>query len=130
MSRSPKRPLMHPTITILPEASQTRILATVDGQEVLKAILPPAQAAHPTAARTLLEGLALWHQHRLYVVLCADERDIGSSALGLLDALGSGGQCLHFDVAVVPRHRRAHHRRIAGLGDFSELRRLTPEVLP
>jgi hypothetical protein len=120
---------MHPMITILPEASQTRILATVDGQEVLKAVLPPAHTAHPMAARTMLEGLALWHQQRLCVVLCADERDTGSFALGLLDALGFGERSLHFDVAVVPRGRRVHYRRIVGLGDFSELRRLTSEVL-
>jgi len=121
---------MHPiTITILPEASQTRILGTIDSQEILKAVLPPAQAAHPAAVRTLLEGLALWHQQRICVVLCADERDTGSSALGLLDALGFGEQCLHFEVAVVPRNGRVHRRRIGGLGDFRELRRLTPEVL-
>lgn len=121
---------MNPTtITILPEPSQTRLLAISDGREVLKAVLPPAAVAHPAAARTLLEGLALWQQRRLCVVLCADEQDTGSSALGLLDALGFGKQRLHFEVAVVPRGRRSRCHQLGGLGDFRELRRLTPEVL-
>ena len=117
------------TITILPEASQTRILTTLDGRESLKAVLPPLQAAHPAAVRTLLEGLALWYQQRLCVVLCADEWDTGSFTLGLADALGFAEPCLHFAVAVLPRGRRLPLHRIPGLGDFRELRRLTAEAL-
>jgi len=129
MTCSSRKTLMNPTtITILPDPSQTRVLATTDGHEVLKAVLPPVESAHPEAARTLLEGLALWQQRRLCVVLFADEQDTGSSALGLLDALGFGEQRLHFEVAVVPRTHRTPCRRIGGLGDFRELRRLMPEL--
>src|SRR5690606_40560615 len=81
--RSSQRSLMHPiTITILPEASQTRILGTIDSQEILKAVLPPAQAAHPAAVRTLLEGLADRKSTRLnsshvkisYAVFCLKKK--------------------------------------------------------
>ena len=76
----------------------------------------------------LLEGLALWHQRPLCVVLCADAEG-PISALGLEDALGFGVRNLHFEVEVALRNRghRRRARRLAGLGSFGYLRQLCLE---
>lgn len=108
------------TLSFRPSASATRLLVTYDQDEVLKAILPPAQVAHPRAAATLCEALALWYQRRLCVVLSAGEPDT-SSVLGLSDALGLPLAGLHYDIEVrLPRRGR----RLAGLGSFHDLRQL------
>ena len=114
-------------VTLAPESMRTRLLATSSGQDLVKAVLGPAQLAHRRAARTLLEGLALWQQRRLSVVLSADGQDGSCDALGLCDALGFGERNLHYEVQVVvdALHRRRHLR---GLGDFRDLRRLSGEV--
>jgi hypothetical protein len=117
-------------VTIAPELDRVRMLATGDEGDLLKAVLGPARACHPRAAATLLEGLALWHQRPLSVVLCADDSG-HSSALDLYDALGVGTRTLHYEVAVA-FHPRSHRRRchLRGLGDFRDLRQLAlPELL-
>ena len=113
------------TITIAPEPERTRILMVCGQTEVLKAVLGPASTSHPRAAATLLEGLSLWHQTPLSVVLSVDA-EAGSCGLSLCDALGFGHKTLHYDVAVALRehHPRRRMSRLAGLGDFRELRQL------
>jgi hypothetical protein len=114
-------------VTIAPEPHRVRMLATADEGDLLKAILGPARACHPRAAATMLEGLALWHQRPLSVVLCADE-SAHSSALDLYDALGAGVRTLHYEVAVAFHpHSLRRQRNLRGLGDFRGLRQL---VLP
>jgi hypothetical protein len=109
------------TVTIAPTRDRVRILATTLGRDVLKAVLPPAQM-HPRAATTLLEGLAQWHGKPLSVVLSVDESEPGC-ATGLLDALDFGERTLFYEVTVAAQdHRR--HRRLRGLGEFADLRRL------
>lgn len=121
--------MQQPVVTISPELSQTRILMMDEGgNDVLKAILPSARSAHPKAATTLLEGLALWHQQRLSVVLCVEEQESSCDALMLCDALGYGIQQLHFDTGVVHRGYRRH--TLKGFGDFRDLRRLTARREP
>lgn len=112
------------TVTIAPERGHVRMLARSGPHDVLKAILGPLGASHPRAAATFLEGLALWHQQRLAVVLCADETFDGS-ALGLWDGLGYGRESLHYDVGLACHARRPRRRRIHGLGDFRDLRQLS-----
>jgi hypothetical protein len=111
-------------VTIAPEPDRVRVLATTPTHDILKAVLGPARAAHPRAAATLLEGLSLWHQRPLSVVLSADVLDDGT-AMGLCDALGFG-RALHYDVAVAVTDRRGRRRRreLRGLGDFRDLRQL------
>ena len=111
------------TVTIAPEPGRVRVLATTPTRDVLKAVLGPAPYAHPRAAATLLEGLALWHQHPLSVVLSADALDDGC-ALGLCDALGLG-RTLHYEVGVaISERRRRRGPDLRGLGDFRDLRAL------
>jgi hypothetical protein len=64
-----------------------------------------ASKAHPRAASTLLEGLALWQQRPLGVVVCVDGQSDGH-ALGLYDALGLGRRTLHHEVGVAYHHAR------------------------
>ncbi len=94
--------------------------------ERMRAVLGPATRAHPRAAETLLEGLALWHHQALSVVLCADVGD-DTSALRLEDALGFGVRNVHFEVEVALREqgrRGRRPRRLATLGNFGDLRQL------
>jgi hypothetical protein len=114
------------TVTIAPEPDRVRILATTPTHDVLKAVLGPARQAHPRAAATLLEGIALWHQRPLSVVLSADDTADGC-ALGLCDALGFG-RSLHYEVGLaIAEDRRLRRRRrdLRGLGDFRDLRQLS-----
>jgi hypothetical protein len=114
------------TVMIAPEADQVRLLVTTPTRDLLMAILGPVRGAHPRAAATLLEGLSLWHQRRLSVVLSADDADDGS-ALGLCDGLGYGGT-LHYEVGLAfpDRARRGRRRRrlLRGLGSFRDMREL------
>jgi hypothetical protein len=111
------------TVTLDPRAGETRILMMEGRDERLRAVLGPATRAHPRAAETLLEGLALWHQQALSVVLCADVED-GTSPLRLEDALGFGVRNVHFDVEVALRGGRRRPRRLSSLGSFADLRQL------
>jgi hypothetical protein len=114
------------TVTIAPELTQTRLLVVSGERDLVKAVLPPSYGAHPRAAATLLEGLSLWHQQRLSVVLYVDEPERSSCALSLCDALGNGERNVHYEVGVAVREARrpGAARRIAGVGDFRDLRQL------
>lgn len=112
-------------VTIAPERDRVRMLARAGTQDLLKAVLGPAQSSHPRAAATLLEGLSLWHQQALSVVLVAADSCDGS-ALSLCDGLGFGQRSVHYEVGIAMResHRRGR-RTLSGLGDFRDLRQLT-----
>ena len=122
MMRAAEWNKMNPiTVVIAPDPTRVRMLVRRGAQDVLKAVLGPAELAHPRAAATLLEGLALWHQCRLGVVLCVDDPWSGGS-LGLCNALGFGEQNLHYEVGIA--HAERSRRTLAGVGDFSDLRLL------
>src|SRR5262249_40602584 len=109
---------MRPRLLLKPTSDTTRILLTLGGEEMLRAVLPAAATTHPRAAPALLEGLGLWLQRPLSVALVAAEWD-SSSALGLSDGFGFGYQSIHYEVEVLDPSRR---RR--GLGSFRDLRQL------
>ena len=98
------------TVTIAPEPDRVRILATTPTRDLLKAFLGPPEQAHPRAAATLLEGISLWYQRPLSVVLSADGSDDGC-ALGLCDALGVP------DGRALLRGRRRDRASVAGAAD-------------
>jgi hypothetical protein len=111
------------TVVIQPELGHTRLLATCGPEEILKAVLAPPTHAHRRAAPTLLEGLALWFQQPVGVVLTLAELRDGI-ALDLCDAFGFGGRTLHYSVDVRRQPRPFAAARLAGVGDFRALRRV------
>lgn len=111
------------TVTIVPTFESTRILATTGPDEILKARLGPPSQAHRFAAATLLEGLSLWFQRPLRVVLSA-ESEAFSSGLGLSDGFGFGAKTVHYEVEVVERKPKRRGARIEGVGDFHDVRQL------
>lgn len=112
------------TVTLAPRPTGTLLLATSGGDELLRGLLGPPGEMHPAAATTLLEGLSLWYQRPLAVVLCVDERSCGFE-LGLCDPLGLGRRSLHYEVGVVVDESYPRPRRLGGPGDFRALRRLS-----
>lgn len=124
--------MQHVMVTVAPELDRTRLLVVENRREVLKAVLGPPSEVHPRAAATLLEGLALWYQTPLSVVLCADAQGT-SSSLHLCDGFGFGLKSLYYDVGVAVaerRRRRASSRDLRGLGDFRDLRQLWFQGMP
>lgn len=123
---------MNTLVRLSAEATRTRVLITQGPTDIAKAILPPSSNAHPRATATLLEGLSLFLNERLCVVLCVDEHSVSCDALGLLDALGYGERSVFYEVGVAARGERAERRsrartlRLPG-GDFRDLRQLTWE---
>jgi hypothetical protein len=109
--------MVQPRVVIQASREKTRLLVNWGNSELLRAALPPAAAAHSRAASTLLEGLALWVQQPLSVVLAADELE-SSCELGLCDGFGFGNETLYYSVEVLESGRRQ------GLGRFSDLRQL------
>jgi hypothetical protein len=91
------------------------------GDDLLKACLP-SRPPHPRALLTLLEGVALWSGEPVVAVIFASaHRDdwLASEAWGD-EFWPTESPLVHFDVAVrVPRT----HPRLAGVGDFREVRR-------
>jgi hypothetical protein len=113
-------------VAIVPSTTRTRVLVTDGPDELLRAILPPAsRLRHARATMTFLEGLSLWLDAKLRVVLCADAKQLGC-CLGLTDELGVGVRSLFLDVEVRDRdtRRRRRGRRIRGIGDFADVRQL------
>jgi hypothetical protein len=108
------------TVRMMLTGSATRVLVTDRyGREILKARLPAASQAHQLATRTLLEGLALFCDGRLRVVLSAESEET-SCAQGLSDGFGFGIDTPHYEVDIAPS--RAERRR--GQGSFRDVRRL------
>src|ERR1043165_7117936 len=120
-----KRTQMKYTVVMVPSVTRTRVLLSHGADELLRAILPPPSAVHyQQAALALLQGLSLWLDAKLHVVLSADEWEAGF-CLGLTDELGLSMPSVYFDVEVHDRRaRRRRGQRIRGVGDFADLRQL------
>lgn len=113
-------------VTMEPLAHETRVLVMQGRDERMRAVLGPMTSSHPRAAATLLEGLALWHQQALSVVLCADV-EASLSATRMIDGLGFGVRSVHYEVEVALRAHREQSRRFRGFGNFAHLRQLCLE---
>lgn len=112
-------------VTIIPSSMRTRVLLTHGPDELLRANLPPPSSIHyEQATSRVLEGLSLWLDQKLHVVLSVDEKDV-SLCLGLTDEMGIGHHRVYYEVAVAMRHVRPRRGiRIRGIGNFAELRQL------
>ena len=112
-------------VTISTKGPQTRVLLTEGRDELMRANLPPPSCVYyERAVATFLEGLSMWLDHKLHVVLSVDARE-ASYCLGLTDDLGIGERHVFFDVEVKMHQARPRRgRRIRGLGDFSDMRQL------
>lgn len=111
------------TVTMKVTDEDTTILLKEGPHERLVARLGCPMEIHRLALTTILEGLAMWFQRRLRVVLVADSERT-ESWTGLVDGVGFGLRTLHF-VVDVPRSR-AHLReqRIRCDIDARDVRRL------
>lgn len=113
------------TMVMMPQGERTRVLAMRGTKEVLRAELGPAAQVHRLAAPLLLEGLSLWEQMPVSVVLCVDERGGSSPLIRSLCADGYrlGDSTLCYQVQVVVGGRGAG-QPLGGVGEFRSLRRL------
>jgi hypothetical protein len=115
--------MIRPTAILKANARSLRALVRLDDDEVLKAVLPRLSSLpHPRALPTLLEAVSLWCQAPVRAVLCATEAE-SWSRLGLLDELELGVDTVHYTVELRDR-ARGRGQRIAGLGNFDDLRQL------
>jgi hypothetical protein len=113
------------TVTMSFSPARSRILVTAGADELLRAVLPPQrQVRNDRAALALLEALALWLDRCPRVVVSADEAD-ATYSFGLTDEIGNPQRSVYYTVEVVARPARRRGRRIAGVGDFRDLRQLT-----
>jgi hypothetical protein len=120
---------MNPVITIAAERERTRLLMTTPERDILKACLPSLSSAHPRAAATLLEALALWHRDQLSVVLVADELEGSFDEPDLVGILGIGQRSLHYSIAFATQAKRSKRRqRIPGICEFHDLQSKRLEV--
>jgi hypothetical protein len=113
---------IRPTAFLKTSPHSTKILVRLDDDEVLKAVLLTPRTPHPRALPTFLEAMALWYQVPVHAVLCATE-EASWCRLGLLDDLCLSADTVHYTVELRQRERE-RRQRIAGLGNFDDLRQL------
>jgi hypothetical protein len=113
------------TVMLSSSATRTRVLLLDGRDELMRAVLPPGRLLRQRrAASALLEGLSLWLDTRLCVVLSADEAE-ASYFLDLVDELGIPARSVFFEVKMVERRARRPPRRLRGVSDFADLRQLS-----
>jgi len=113
------------TVTMSFSGVRSRILLMAGTDEILRAVLPPhRQVRHTEAALSFLEALALWLDQSLHVVVSAAEVD-ATSLFGLTDDFGTPGRGAYYQVEVVEPKPRRRGRRLAGVGEFRDLRQLS-----
>ena len=113
------------TVTMSFSGVRSRILVTAGTDEILRAVLPPPrQVRHPRAALSFLKSLALWLDCCPRVVVSAADLD-ATSLFGLTDDFGTpqGGVYCNVEVVEPKPHRRG--KRLAGVGEFRDLRQLS-----
>jgi hypothetical protein len=113
---------LRPTVFLKTSPHSTKVLVRLAEHEVLKAALLTPRTPHPRALPTLLEAMALWYQTPVHAVLCATD-EASWCRLGLLDELCLSADTVHYTVELRQRERD-RRQRIAGLGNFDDLRQL------
>jgi len=113
---------LRPTVYLTTSPHATKVLVRLAEDEVLKAVLLTPRTPHPRALPTLLEAMALWYQVPVHAVLCATE-EASWCRLGLLDDLCLSADTVHYTVELRQRERE-RRQRIAGVGNFDDLRQL------
>ena len=111
-------------VVIAPKKDFTDVLVMSGPDEVLRARLGPPSLVHRLAAPMLLEGLSLWHQCPLSVVLSVpDSGESSPLTLSLSDGFrfGDSTLCYAVDVCGPARHRGL---RLGAPFDHRALRRL------
>jgi hypothetical protein len=112
------------TLTLSLSQTRSRLLLQEGPDEILKAYLPGCHSMqHPKALLNWLEGLALWLNQPLLVVVSAIDLD-ALSFLGLTDDFGIPCKNLFFTVRVVEKAERHLGKRVKGIGNFTDLRQL------
>jgi hypothetical protein len=113
------------TVTMSFSGVRSRILVTAGTDEILRAVLPsPRQVRHTQAALSFLEALALWLDHSPRVVVSAAEVD-ATSLFGLTDDFGTPQRGVYYHVEVVEPRPRRRGKKLAGVGEFRDLRQLS-----
>ena len=112
-------------VTIDSRRDETRVLATAGPQmTVLKARLS-STVHHPRAVPALLEALALWEGRPVRAAVVVGRSDDASATRLKLDFLTDvSGEPL-YKLEFVDSHRRRHRDRLAGMGEFHDLRQLS-----
>ncbi len=112
-------------VVMIPSPTWTRVLVSHGPDELMRARLPPpSRVRHDRSVLAFLEGLSMWLDAKLHVVLSVDAREAGF-CLGLTNEMGLGMCSVFFDVEVHDRRaRRRRGQRIRGIGDFADLRQL------
>jgi hypothetical protein len=109
--------------TVTASGCTTRILVQDSLGDVLLARLGSIEHAHRYALRMLLEGIALWEQQAMDVVLCADD-SCDWYRVGLFEALGVARETALLKIKLVPSELGPERRvtRLTGLGSFARER--------
>lgn len=110
------------TLVVAPDDHQTRLLATLDEHEILKAALPELPSTDPQALTLLFEALARWLGAPLSVVLVVD--DLADTSCSTTYAALVETQTLFYRVGIGRRGEpRAVPQSIGGIARFHDLRR-------
>jgi hypothetical protein len=103
---------------------RTKILLLDGEDEILRSVLPPpTHIKNRRAAATLLEGLALWLDRPLRVVVSAEELE-DSWSLGLIDDVGVGERSIFYTVEVIEKPTRRRRKSLGGVDDFRDVRQM------
>lgn len=114
--------MTHWNSTLRLRRGSVKLLVTEEqGDDLLKAVLP-LPPRHPRALLTLLEGLALWAGAPLPGAISVEPSAPDSCVSALFDGeLWAPGSAL---VTLDFVHQARRSRRIRGLGEFREVRRV------
>lgn len=117
------------TVVPIPTTTWTRALVSHGPDELLRVSLPaPWEVRHEQATIMFLEGLLLWLDIQIRVVLSVDVR-AAPCCLGLTDEMGRSMGSVFCEVEVRDHEDRGHRDRrdaaARGTCDFTDLRQLS-----